>query len=275
MPADGFEQLSLFGGPAGARTGRDRAARSPAAPGPTPAPALDPELTGGPFAEFSDLDALAAFAVGCRRCGLREGCRGVVFGEGAPRARIMLVGEGPGANEDAQGRPFVGRAGQLLDRILAAVDLAREDVYITNVVKCRPAGNRTPTEAELRTCLPFLLAQIRLIQPAIIVCMGSTAVRALIHPDARITRIRGTWRRRWGIDLMPTFHPAAVLRDPSKRRPVWEDFQEIRRRYDALPAGGGAGTGGAGGTGTGGTRTGDGAWNAAGHGTAGPAGPAS
>lgn len=255
--ADGFEQLSLFGGRAGSRSRAARDEPPPALPedrhgesqgggapasrtGHPAAAGLHPDLAGGPFAGFTDLEALAALAVDCRRCGLREGCQGVVFGEGSPQARIMLVGEGPGANEDRLGRPFVGRAGQLLDRILAAIGLVREEVYITNVVKCRPPGNRTPTEAELRTCLPYLLAQVRLIRPDIIVCMGSTAVRALIDPDARITRVRGTWVRRWGVDVMPTFHPAAVLRDPSKRRPVWEDFKAIRRRYDELLAAGGA-----------------------------------
>src|SRR5690606_11584193 len=225
LPGDGVEQLSLFGRPAGPR----RAAERPAAHD------LHPDLAGS-LPEFNDLESLARVALDCRRCSLREGCRGVVFGEGNPRARLMLVGEGPGAQEDEQGRPFAGRAGRLLDRILAAIGLAREDVYITNVVKCRPPGNRTPTEAEMRTCLPYLLAQIRLIRPGIIVCLGSTAVRALISPEARITQVRGTWRQRWGIDLMPTFHPAAVLRDPTKRRPVWEDFKAIRRRYEELSA---------------------------------------
>ena len=232
----GFEQLSLF-----AAASPDRAAPAPVSrdPGDPDGERLGGrrpagEWATGPFADCRDLDELARIAAGCRRCGLRDGCRGVVFGEGDPAARLMLVGEGPGATEDELGRPFVGRAGQLLDRILAAIGFRREQVYITNAVKCRPPNNRTPTEAEIRTCLPYLYAQIRLINPAIIVCLGSTAVRALIHPQARITRIRGIWQERWGLPIMPTYHPAAVLRDPAKKRPVWEDFKAVRRRYQEL-----------------------------------------
>ena len=222
------EQLSLFSAEATDATARSSPPRA-AASAPEPAIGIN-----GPLGHFSDLESLAAAAARCRRCGLRDGCRGVVFGEGNPQARLLLIGEGPGATEDELGRPFVGPAGQLLDRILAAVGFRREEVYITNVVKCRPPGNRVPTEAEIRTCLPYLEAQIRLIRPAILVCLGSTAVRAVIDPHARITRIRGIWQERWGLPVMPTFHPAAVLRDPGKKRPVWEDFKAIRRRYEDL-----------------------------------------
>lgn len=192
-----------------------------------------------------DLDSLAALAVQCHRCGLRAGCRGVVFGEGDPRADVMLVGEGPGATEDELGRPFVGRAGELLDRILAAAGFRREEVYITNVVMCRPPGNRTPTEAEMAACLPYLRAKLRLIRPRIVVCLGATAARALIHPATRITQVRGHWQTVDGLRVMPTYHPAALLRDPAKKRPVWEDFQQIRdlcrRLREAASRPGGAG----------------------------------
>ncbi len=183
---------------------------------------------------FRDLEALAAEAAGCSRCVLRAGCKGVVFGEGNPHADVMLVGEGPGATEDELGRPFVGRAGELLDRILAAAGFHREQVYITNVVMCRPPGNRTPTDAEMAACLPFLRAKLRLIRPRLLVCLGATAARALIHPAARITQVRGRWHLKDGIHVMPTYHPAALLRDPAKKRPAWEDFQKIRDRYREL-----------------------------------------
>jgi DNA polymerase len=146
----------------------------------------------------------------------------------------MFVGEGPGAQEDRLGKAFVGRAGQLLDKILAAVDLTRQEVYITNTVLCRPPGNRTPKVNEIRTCAPYLNGHIELIEPRILVALGSTAARALISPRARITRLRGTWHEYRDIPLLPTFHPAALLRDPSKKRPVWEDFKKLRSRLDQL-----------------------------------------
>lgn len=167
----------------------------------------------------------------CARCALRGGCRQVVFGDGNPRAGLLLVGEGPGADEDRLGKPFVGAAGQLLTRILQAVNLSREELYITNVVKCRPPGNRVPAPAEITACLPYLQEQIRLINPAIIVCLGAVATRTLIGQDTPVTRLRGRWQERGGRLLMPTYHPAALLRDPSKKRPVWEDFQQVEIYY--------------------------------------------
>jgi DNA polymerase len=143
----------------------------------------------------------------------------------------MLVGEGPGQQENLQGRPFVGAAGQLLDRILAAISLRREDVYIANIVKCRPPANRVPSDDEALVCLPFLLSQIDLVRPEIVICLGATALRHLVGKDFRITRFRGKWFERDGIRYLPTFHPAALLRDPSKKREAWEDFQLVR---DAL-----------------------------------------
>lgn len=190
-----------------------------------------------PLDRCRTLEDLAALAAGCRRCSLREGCQQVVFGEGDPNARIMLVGEGPGAEEDRLGRPFVGRAGQLLDRILASVGFSRDEVYITNVVMCRPPGNRIPTAAEIDACLPYLKARLRLIRPDLLVCLGSTALRALLHPGARITALRGRWQEVQGVRMMPTYHPAALLRDETKKRPVWEDFKEIRNLYDSFAHG--------------------------------------
>ncbi|MFP4200024.1 MAG: uracil-DNA glycosylase [Bacillota bacterium] len=177
--------------------------------------------------EIDDLEELERLALACQRCHLRGTCNGVVFGEGSPGARLVFVGEAPGADEDRQGRPFVGRAGRLLDRIFGACDLERGDVYITNIVKCRPPGNRTPTEEERNYCIPYLQVQMRLIQPDIIVTMGAAATQGLIDPRARITRMRGSWQWWHGIRVMPTFHPAALLRDPNKKAPVWEDMKKV------------------------------------------------
>jgi len=181
------------------------------------------------------LAVLAAEAEGCRNCRLRAGCRGVVFGDGIPTARLLLVGEGPGETEDRLGRPFVGKAGQLLDKILAAAGLPRASVYIANIVKCRPPANRLPQPDEVAACLPLLEQQIAIIRPDIIVCLGALATQTLIDPDARITKVRGRVFEKAGRKLIPTFHPAALLRDESKKRPVWEDFKLIRDLYNALP----------------------------------------
>ncbi|NPV92569.1 MAG: uracil-DNA glycosylase [Firmicutes bacterium] len=191
-------------------------------------------LTSDRYAGLRTLDELRAECLACQRCGLAAGRNSVVFGEGNPRARIMLVGEGPGRNEDETGRPFVGQAGQLLDKILESVGFKREEVFIANVVKCRPPGNRLPTPEESLACRPFLDAQIRLIDPWIIICLGALSTQSLIDPKGRITTLRGQWIKKDGFWLTPTYHPAALLRDLSKKRPVWEDFKEIRRRYDAM-----------------------------------------
>ena len=170
------------------------------------------------------LEELQEQVAGCTRCNLRAGCTRVVFGEGNPGARLMLIGEGPGADEDRMGRPFVGKAGQLLDKILEAAGLERfTHTYIANVVKCRPPGNRVPRPDEAARCLPWLYRQIELVSPGIIVLLGSTALQNLIDPAARITEMRGRWLvSKSGIKIMPTYHPAALLRDVSKKRPVWE-----------------------------------------------------
>lgn len=184
-----------------------------------------------PVTETESLESLCREAKACRRCGLRTQAAQVVFGEGNPDADLMFVGEGPGADEDSQGLPFVGAAGQLLNRILAAAEISREEVYIANVVKCRPPNNRVPNHDEVAACLPYLRRQIALIRPRILVCLGSLATQALIDPKARISQVRGQWFERDGIKMMPTFHPAALLRDPSRKRPVWEDIQKVRDAY--------------------------------------------
>lgn len=201
-------------------------------------PSSVPSPAGGPAARFAavgSLDELRVLAQDCRACPLRDGCRGVVFGEGDPAAKLMLIGEGPGAVEDELGRPFVGPAGQLLNRILSAAGFEREEVYITNVVMCRPPDNRVPAPAEVEACFPFLARKIELIHPEVIVSLGATSLQALLGTGARITRLRGKWLEYRGIALMPTFHPAALLRDPTKKRPVWEDFQAVAARLGRRP----------------------------------------
>ena len=196
---------------------------------------LESSLLPGVTAEtVASLEEWCRLCLTCSRCSLRKGASGVVFGEGNPRAHILFVGEGPGGEEDKLGRPFVGAAGQLLDRILAAAALAREDVYIANVVKCRPPGNRQPKQDEIATCLPLLQRQINLIDPAIIVCMGAVASRTLIRSDFSITRERGHWHELEDRMLMPTFHPAALLRDPRKKKAVWEDMQQVIKLYGQI-----------------------------------------
>jgi uracil-DNA glycosylase family 4 len=163
----------------------------------------------------------------CRRCDLHRGRTNVVFGEGDPSSDIMFVGEGPGADEDRTGRPFVGRAGALLTRIIRAMGLERKDVYIANIVKCRPPGNRDPGPDEISSCLPYLEKQIELIKPRVICALGRVAAQTLVGEGSGITSLRGRFFEYRGIKLMPTFHPAACLRQPSSKRLVWEDIKKI------------------------------------------------
>lgn len=177
------------------------------------------------------LEKLKKACLGCKLCQLREGCSRVVFGDGNSKARLMLIGEAPGADEDRLGIPFVGRAGQLLDRILTAAEIDREMIFITNVVKCRPPGNRLPLQPEVEACLPYLKKQIELINPRIIVCLGALATKTLINKSAAITRDRGKWHNIEGRRVIATFHPAALLRDPSRKKDVWEDFKQVMQHY--------------------------------------------
>ena len=172
----------------------------------------------------------------CQKCRLCAGRTYPVPGEGNPHARLMFIGEGPGRDEDQTGRPFVGRAGQLLDKMIGAIGLSREEVFIANVVKCRPLQNRAPEADEVAACMPYLRAQVGLIRPQVIVLLGSSALGAILGPDHRITRERGAWIERKGVWFMPTFHPAALLRDESKKRPVWEDLKKVRDKLQELQA---------------------------------------
>ncbi len=165
----------------------------------------------------------------CSRCKLAGGRTKLVFGVGNPDAELMFVGEGPGADEDAQGEPFVGKAGQLLTKMIEAIAFRREEVYIANVVKCRPPGNRDPEPDEIAACEPFLKAQIAAVKPKVVVALGRFAVQTLLRDATAISRQRGRWREYEGVKLMPTFHPAYLLRNPPEKRKVWEDLQFVMK----------------------------------------------
>ena len=168
----------------------------------------------------------------CRRCRLWKRRSHIVFGEGNPQAPLMFVGEGPGFDEDQTGKPFVGAAGQLLTKIIQAMHLNRVDVYIGNVIKCRPPGNRTPLSDEIKTCLPFLRRQIGVIKPQFICTLGSVAAQALLQTKEPISRLRGKWHMCMGIRVMPTYHPAYLLRTPERKRDVWKDIQLIMKELN-------------------------------------------
>jgi len=164
----------------------------------------------------------------CVRCPLHEGRTKIVHSTGNFAADLMFVGEAPGADEDAQGIPFVGRSGQLLNKIIESIGLKREDVFVGNINRCRPPGNRTPTLPEAKTCKPFLLREIAIVQPKVIVVLGNTACQNLLETKVGITKLRGEFQDYFGISVMPTFHPAYLLRDPTKKREVWEDMKKVR-----------------------------------------------
>jgi DNA polymerase len=172
----------------------------------------------------------------CTRCVLaRQGRKTIVFGEGDPNAELMFVGEGPGADEDEQGRPFVGRAGQLLNKMIEAMGLKREQVYIANVVKCRPPGNRTPEREEIETCSPFLLRQIAVLQPKAIVALGAVSARCLLGLNEPMARLRGRWFDFRGTRLAVTYHPAFLLRDPRQKKETWKDLQMVMEHLGLKP----------------------------------------
>ena len=173
----------------------------------------------------------------CQACDLRAGCNNVVPGEGDPHAMVMFIGEGPGADEDKLGRPFVGRAGELLTKMIHAIGLERTNTYICNVVKCRPPKNRTPLPEEMDACKGFLRAQVALVRPKIIVLLGSTAGKAVLGDQFRVTRDRGKWVEKKGVWFMPTYHPSALLRDETLKRPAWEDFKAVREKIRELSEG--------------------------------------
>jgi uracil-DNA glycosylase len=198
-------------------------------PGPLPqssvAEAVPP--SSGKVVGRRTLDEVRRELGDCRRCKLCAGRKQIVFGAGNPKARLVFVGEGPGAEEDAQGLPFVGPAGQLLTKMILAMGLKRDDVYICNVVKCRPPGNRNPEPDEISACEPFLRAQLESIGPEVVVALGKFAAQTLLRESTPITRLRGQWRTYQGMKLMPTFHPAYLLRNPAEKKPCWEDLKAV------------------------------------------------
>ena len=194
--------------------------------------------TGDMFSERSGLEDCSSLAeieklvLGCEECELSGGRTNVVFGVGNPRATLMFIGEAPGRDEDLQGIPFVGRAGQLLNKILAAVEIERDDVYIGNILKCRPPNNRTPLTSEIDACMPYLARQISCIKPRIICTLGLPATQTLLGLRGSMGSLRGKIYRAGEIAVVPTYHPAAALRDPRYKKPIWEDFLIVRREYD-------------------------------------------
>lgn len=203
-------------------TPRERQAGAPA-PGPTA-----PELV-----QLGDLAGLRAAALGCPRCRLAETRRRVAFGEGNEQPELVVVGEAPGAEEDRAGRPFVGKAGRLLDLLLASAGFRRETVYICNVLKCRPPGNRNPEPDEIEACSPYLRRQLELLAPRVILTVGTFSSQTLLGSRAPINQLRGRVHRYGEVPLIPTYHPAALLRNPGWIRPVWDDLQRLRSLLDA------------------------------------------
>jgi DNA polymerase len=244
----GVEGIQISSAVAPAPAVKQAPAVTPPPPEPKPAPPRIEKIAPAPVgALFGDLapapvklerstetfEQIHAEIGDCTRCPLHEGRTHVVHTEGNRKARLMFVGEAPGADEDAQARPFVGRAGQLLTKIIEAIGLKREEVLIGNVNRCRPPGNRAPMPDEAATCKPFLLREIAVVQPEVIVVLGNTAMKNLLDTREGITRLRGTFQDYKGIKVMPTFHPAYLLRDPSKKRETWEDLKKVRDYLDS------------------------------------------
>ena len=181
------------------------------------------------------MEELKQEVLSCTKCGLHKTRHNVIFGEGNKNAKILIIGEAPGHDEDMIGRPFVGKSGQLLDRILEACGFTREKhVYISNIVKCRPPGNRVPTDQEARTCIPYLMKQIELIHPLILLPLGASALRVFFGKEYRITQVRGNWLNWYDKLVMPVYHPAALLRNPNLKRDTWEDYKKVVHKYREL-----------------------------------------
>jgi uracil-DNA glycosylase family 4 len=201
---------------------------------PEPVPAFAPPAPmRAPVLELrgdlpDDLGTIQRMVTECRKCGLCTSRTNTVFADGSTQARLVFIGEAPGRDEDLRGLPFVGRAGQLLDKMIAAIDLKREEVYICNVLKCRPPENRTPLPDEVEQCLPYLEQQLALVRPALICALGLSAVQALLKTKASMASLRGRTFEYRGVPLIPTYHPAALLRNPGLKREAWEDMQRVR-----------------------------------------------
>ena len=186
------------------------------------------------FEHINNLDSFNNEINSCQMCGLGETRNQFVFGVGNPNADLMLIGEAPGAEEDKQGIPFVGRAGKLLTDILKAINFEREDIYIANILKCRPPNNRDPKPSEREVCKPYLYKQIDLIKPKMILCLGKVAANVMLNNNESLTKMRGSAHEINGVKTMVTYHPAALLRNPNWKKPTWEDVQKLRKLYDEL-----------------------------------------
>lgn len=186
------------------------------------------------FLKAENLDELYQMICHCQKCPLGKTRNKFVFGKGNSDADVLVIGEGPGADEDIKGEPFVGRAGQLLTDILKAINFSRDEVYITNIVKCRPPGNRTPLPSEMETCIPYLLKQIELIKPKLILCLGLTAAQGLLKKKDTLSNFRGKVFEFGNAKVMVTYHPAALLRNPNWKRDCWEDVKKFRKLFDEL-----------------------------------------
>ena len=206
----------------------DRASESGGGPAAAPARSVPSAETAGTAPPPETLEAVRGDLGECTRCKLHGGRTNLVFGVGSPAADLVFVGEAPGRDEDRQGIPFVGRAGQLLTRIIAAIGLSRDEVYIANVIKCRPPNNRNPEPDEVATCEPFLFRQLDVIRPRVVVALGGFAIRTLLETDEAVSRLRGRVFDYRGAKLVPTFHPAFLLRSPERKRDVWEDMKRVR-----------------------------------------------
>jgi len=207
--------------------GWPRASASPAA-----SASSRPSEKSPPFP--SSLEVVRSELGDCRRCKLHPYRTQIVFGTGNPQAKLVFVGEAPGREEDLQGEPFVGQAGQLLTKIIQAIQLTREEVYIANIIKCRPPENRNPEPDEIAACEPFLIKQLQVIRPQLICALGAFAAQTLLKSEEKISSLRGKFHEYQGIPLMPTYHPAFLLRNPNRKREVWEDMKKIKTEYEKL-----------------------------------------
>ena len=227
---DGFDPKAVSGALKLAASVRDKSkSRAPRPQQPAPSTQTSLFAESGPASvRDSSLEEVREDLGDCRRCTLCQDRTHIVFGSGNPQARLVFVGEGPGADEDRQGLPFVGRAGQLLTRMIEAIQMRRDEVYICNVVKCRPPKNRTPLEEEVAACSPFLDRQLAVLQPEVVCCLGLTAAQTLLQVRTSIGRLRGKIHSFRGAQLVATYHPAYLLRNPAAKRDVWEDLKKIR-----------------------------------------------
>lgn len=207
------------------------AVATPAVVAKAPAAEIERAVPTGPI---KTLDEIRQELGDCKRCKLCNGRTQIVFGSGNPKAELVFVGEAPGADEDLQGVPFVGAAGQLLTKMIEAMKFTRDTVYICNVAKCRPPNNRNPEPDEIAACEPFLKAQLATLQPKVIVALGKFAAQTLLRDSTPITRLRGQWRSYEGVPLMPTFHPAYLLRSPGEKKLAWSDLQEVMKRFGKI-----------------------------------------